>query len=704
MKKWISFLLITLSVCIVKSENSPIGAMQGVGGAGRTTENQAASPQEVNPAKRKYVVTPTNALSAADSQPLIGLLKDTVPPANVPPVAVSQQASAPLKDPVPPANVVPPVAVSQPVTGLAKDPVPPANVVPPVAVSQQVAAPLKDTATSTNALPVADSQQVSAPLDEGPAWNVKDIKLLGDLKFAEDMKLKETLSSALVQPGKPMTKNQIEVELKKICNSWVDAGYYLSSLYLSKNAFDEASGMLTVRVGAGFVGKTHVKFANDKEDGTWFSKKQIERKFENLKEKEVFCYKDMYAKLAEMNQHPDLTVNTKITVRKPIENDENGERRVVRYADLDFVVKESFPLHGMVEINNYGTESIGEWQGTATLQYLNLTKADDVLTFSPSMALDQSMWSLAGSYMRPHHIWKGGATTLYGGWSELDSENIVPNIDLAGMGWFVGLVHSYTLIDNESRLLSASAGLVYRYIEDQFSAFGVSLQERNVTVLPLTIALSYSDRSYDFLNGRNFATLQGVYNLMAGGDNELNDMWYGAEDNYMIARLQLARIQPLFGSVDKKNREIHQWTLFIKAEGQYASDPLIPAEKLFLGGYNTVRGYTTKGYLGDNGMYGTVEFRTPILLDLLASPLRRQATGTPIDRLQFLVFTDAGYTMSNDPLPGANKDETLLSVGLGARIAITKYSQFRIDYGVPMLENEDEENSSAFYLSAQLQF
>jgi hemolysin activation/secretion protein len=447
-----------------------------------------------------------------------------------------------------------------------------------------------------------------------------------------------------------------------------------------------------------------VKFANDKEVGTWFSKKQIERKFEDLKEKEVFCYRTMYAKLAEMNQHPDLTVNTKITVRKPIELDENGDRRVVRYADLDFVVKESFPLHGMVEINNYGTKSIGEWQGIATIQYLNLTKADDVLTFSPSMALDQSMWSLAGSYMRPHHIWKGGATTLYGGWSELDSENIVPNIDLAGMGWFVGAVHSYTLIDNESRLLSASAGLVYRYIEDQFSAFGISLQERNVTVLPLTIALSYSDRSHDFLNGRNFATLQGVYNLMAGGDNELQDMWYGAEDNYMIARLQLARVQPLFGSMDKKNREIHQWTLFMKAEGQYASDPLIPAEKLFLGGYSTVRGYTTKGYLGDNGMYGTMEFRTPILLDLLASPLRKQAVGTPIDRLQFLVFTDAGYTMSDDPLPGATKSDTLLSVGLGARVAITKYSQFRLDYGVPVLKIRDEENDSAFYVSAQLQF
>jgi hemolysin activation/secretion protein len=78
--------------------------------------------------------------------------------------------------------------------------------------------------------------------------------------------------------------------------------------------------------------------------------------------------------------------------------------------------------------------------------------------------------------------------------------------------------------------------------------------------------------------------------------------------------------------------------------------------------------------------------------------------GTPIDRLQFLVFTDAGYTMSDDPLPGATKSDTLLSVGLGARVAITKYSQFRLDYGVPVLKIRDEENDSAFYVSAQLQF
>lgn len=575
----------------------------------------------------------------------------------------------------------------------------------------QVAAPKEiNTAKNKESIPptiepvATSTQQVVEVQDEGPAWVVREIKLLGDLKFAEDMKLKEALEGALIQPAKAMTKRQIDAELKKISNGWVDSGYYLASLsLLPRTAFNEATGVLTLRVGAGFIGKTSVKFAEDKEDGAWFSKKQIVSRFEDLKEGDVFYYRKLYAQLAEINEHPDLKVNTKITVRKPIEG-EGDDRRIVRYADLDFVAVEKFPLHGMVEINNYGTESIGEWQGVATLQYLNLTKADDILTFSPSLSLDMSMWSLAGSYMRPHNIWKGGATTLYGGWSQLDSEDIVPRIDLSGMGWFAGLVHSYKLIDSESRLLSASAGLVYRYIEDQFSAFGTSLQERNVTVMPLTIALSYSDRTHDFLNGRNFATLQGVYNLMAGGDSELSDMWIGAEDNYMIARLQLARIQPLFGSLDKKNREIHQWTLFMKAEGQYASDPLIPAEKLFLGGFNTVRGYTTKGYLGDNGLYGTVEFRTPILLDLLAGSLRKQAAGTPIDRLQFLAFADAGYTISDETLPGANKDETLLSIGLGARLAITKYSQFRIDFGVPMIDVDGEDNDSAVYVSGQLQF
>jgi len=532
---------------------------------------------------------------------------------------------------------------------------------------------------------------------------IGSIGIAGDLAFADEMGIKAKLESALVD-GQPKTRQEIQKPMRDIYNLFISNGCYLARITLPRNPYSEETKKLTVLVEAGLFGEIKIKFPDDREDGRWFSREQIAKRFKNMEKGETFKYKTLYDKLSEINGHPDLTLNTTIRVRKEIEGT-NETHRVVRYADLDFEAKESFPLHVVFDINNYGTESVGEWQAALTVQYLNLTKADDVLTFSPAMSLDASLLSLAGSYVRPHDIWKGGETTLYGGWSELNSEDIVPGVDLMGQGWFAGLVHSYKLIDDEDRLVSLSAGLAYRYFEDQLALRNTAQKPRTSTVLPLSVALSYSARKPDFLDGRNFATAQFIYNTVAGGSSSLQRWNDGTDDNYMIGRLQLARIQPVFGTRSPTEKQIHQWILFLKAEGQYASCPLIPAEQLALGGYNTVRGYTTRGFSGDNGIYGTVEFRTPVLLDLVSRTLGRTSTRNPLDRIQFITFMDAGYLETIDPVSGADASEMLMSAGAGMRIAMTKYSQLRLDAGIPLLSVErDDSSSAAYYLAWQMQF
>ena len=567
------------------------------------------------------------------------------------------------------------------------------------------AAPADKAATPEAAAPAVPAAPANDP---GPFWDLKAVRLVGDLEFAEAQGLQSRVDSVLLI-GARMSLASADAALGAVRTELVGDGYYLATLVLPQGAYDGASQTLTVRVGAGYMGNVRVDFPErDGEDGRWFSKRQIERRFSDFTADEVFNYRRLYNRLSEVNGHPDLTLDTHIKVRSAVEG-EGDARRVERYADLNLTAKESLPFHGMLEINNYATEELDDWQAQLTLQYLNLTRADDVLTLSPGITLNGDLWSFAASYMRPHRLHKGGATTIYGGYSDLESDNVVPRIDLEGTGWFVGLSESFKLIDTEGSLLSLSGGILYRYIEDQFSAHlngqSLTLQERNVSVLPLTVSLSYSDRKADALRGRNFVTLSGVYNLWAGGDNDLDQMWYGAEEHYTIARLQLARLQPLFASHDAKDNPIHQWTLFLRAEAQWSPDPLIPAEKLFLGGFNTVRGYTTKCALGDSGIYGTAELRTPILLDTVAHLFRKEKAATPLDRAQFLVFVDAAYTKMEDPLPGAIKDETMLSAGLGLRLAVTPHSQFRFDYGIPLIDiDSDDDDDGAFYVSGQLQF
>ena len=248
-------------------------------------------------------------------------------------------------------------------------------------------------------------------------------------------------------------------------------------------------------------------------------------------------------------------------------------------------------------------------------------------------------------------------------------------------------------------------GVLWRYIEDQYTALGYELNERSASILPISLALSYTGKKADFLGGRNFATIQGVYNVMNSGD-PLEELWTGSEEHYWIARWQLARLQPLFGWFDEKTeQDLHQWMLFLKFEGQYTSDTLIPVEKLALGGYNCLRGYRARGYLGDYGIYGTVELRTPILVDGISSIFGDRTDKTPIDRLQFLGFCDYGIANYND-LPSDYEDnEFLCSFGVGARLAVTKYSQLRCDLAFPIADgNNPDDEDYELYLGVQFQF
>lgn len=532
---------------------------------------------------------------------------------------------------------------------------------------------------------------------------IETVRVFGSTEFAEREEIAPKILAALGGEGEK-TMGEVKAALTAVRKEFVDKGYYLLRLALARTtAYNPETKTLSVLVDEGRFGRLTIRFGNE-EDGTWYSRDQILNRFKAVQEGETFDYSKLRSALFEANSHPDLTIDTAIDVRKPIEG-EGENRRISRYADVNLDVRESFPFHIVWEVNNYGMEEVEEWQTSLTMQYLNLTKHDDVLTISPSVSFGAEMMSVAGSYMLPHHWWKGGNTTLYGGWSDLDVDGIVPRLDLEGMGWFVGLQHSEYLYESDRHLWAISAGILWRYIEDQYTALGYKLNKRNAAIMPLSLALSYTGRKADALGGRNFATLQGLFNPCSTGD-DLDEMWTGAEDNYWILRWQLARLQPLFGWFDEKTKkELHQWMLFLKLEGQYTTDNLIPVEKLSMGGYNCMRGYRTRGYLGDYGVYGTAELRTPILVDTVASLFGDRTDKNPIDRLQFIGFMDYGWTAYND-LPSSYDDsEFLYSAGFGVRTAVTKYTQLKCDVAFPLHDTDwADDDSMEVYLSVQVQF
>ena len=529
------------------------------------------------------------------------------------------------------------------------------------------------------------------------------IKVFGSKEFAEREEVPAKILSALGEEG-DKTVGQLLAAIEKVRMELIRKGCYLVRISFAKtNTYDKATKTLSLLVDEGRFGKVNVKFEGE-DDGFWFSKRQIAKRFKDIEEGDTFDYTRLRRALFDANSHPDLTIDTAIDVRKPIEGDGN-DRRVSRYADLNLNVHESVPFHAVWEVNNYGQEDVNEWQTLLTLQYLNLTRHDDVLTFSPAMSLGAELVSAAASYMLPHDYWFGGNTTLYGGWSKVQVDEIIPTLDLEGTGYFVGLQHSENLYNTDRHLLALSFGVLWRYIEDQYTVATKALKERGAHILPLTAALSYTGRKADLFGGRNFATVQTVFNVMNGGD-DLGKMWNGAEDDYWIFRGQIARLQPLFGwNSDISDETLHNWQLFTRVEFQYTDQTVIPTEKLMLGGYNCLRGYRTRGYSGDYGIYGTVELRTPLLVDSFASLFGSREDKVAFDRLQLLAFCDWGVVKYNDLPAGYEDNKFLCSAGVGMRLAITQYSQFRCDIAFPCRDgNNGKDRNMEVYGGVQLQF
>ena len=132
----------------------------------------------------------------------------------------------------------------------------------------------------------------------------------------------------------------------------------------------------------------------------------------------------------------------------------------------------------------------------------------------------------------------------------------------------------------------------------------------------------------------------------------------------------------------------------------------VPSEQLAAGGLSTVRGYLEREVLGDDGVIGTIELRSPVLASALTERLftREKSASGDFEKLQFVLFTDGAYLSQKETLPGDEDTETLLSVGAGLRLALGENFQSRFDWGFPLEETVESDSSGRGHVSVQFLF
>lgn len=414
------------------------------------------------------------------------------------------------------------------------------------------------------------------------------------------------------------------------------------------------------------------------------------------------------------------------------EDEGMGMTRTTRAIAANVTVQEKpwpAPVHGVVSIDNFNSmgaadKPLGEtdtWMARLTLQSLDLWDRGHALTGNGNVSLGGSLYGGALSYYIPRteSSWEDGAWrqlsewswTMHGGYTDVDQGDVIKGLDVLGTGYYAGLQASSRLMDFDASTLDLSLGLTYRYVENAVRIEGEEIKlgpngGDGYTILPLSIALMYADKGLDDWRGRNYATVEGVINLGGSSAEELSAFRSAIDDDrYMLLRAQFARLQLMW---EDSTSFLLPRLLFLRADAQWANTAVIGAEQYGLGGHGTIRGYAEREFMGDAGVSGTFEFRTPIGLGYFD---RTEANAyQAADRLQLVYFLDYGWYQLQDARRSENgsledDSEFLFSIGAGLRYSYNNLV-FRFDWGVPLVRKDEFETSSAGvgHLSLQYQF
>ena len=368
----------------------------------------------------------------------------------------------------------------------------------------------------------------------------------------------------------------------------------------------------------------------------YFSLGYIKQSIPSLGEGNVPNFIDVQKELAQLNKTPDRNVTP---VLKP--------SATPGQMDVELKVKDEFPLHGSLELNDRYTLNTTHLRAVAQLHYDNLWQRGHSLNLlyqvAPERSSDSDVRSV--SYLMP-----GDAGRTYAFYAIHSSSDVaaVGTVDVIGKGDIYGVRVVQPLPDIDALTQSLNIGVDYKDLSEN-----VNLQGGGSISTPLNYTPVTATYSGTVTGARAATTFEAgvtfVIRGLGGNPSEFNNARANADSSFVAFRGGVQRTQQLPG----------KWSLLAKVDGQIASGPLVNSEEFTAGGAFSVRGYTEAEVLGDDGIHGSLEVHTPPIW----------GGDKPGDRTAFLLaFIDGAHLRVLQPQPGQQADFTIASVGLGLRM------------------------------------
>jgi hemolysin activation/secretion protein len=439
-------------------------------------------------------------------------------------------------------------------------------------------------------------------------------------------------------------------------HAFKEAGYPV--IFVEVPEQDVLGGAVTLRVVQGTVARVRVS------DARYFTPSGIRASLPSIAAGEPLHVPSMQRDMNALNSRSsDLKVAPILSPGK-----EPGS------VDVELKVKDSSPLHGGFEVNNYHSADTSPTRLGMSLSYDNLWQKQHSLALQYQVAPENTdeVKVLVATYMLPLPD-SNKRLAFYA----IDSNSDVATVsetNVIGNGSIYGARMIMPLASSRSVIRSLTLGFDYKDF-DEIIRLDTQASDRTpisygMWSLQYAVLHPGAEATTKFSIAANFG-IRGAFN----SDSEFAFKRFNGKPNFAY----------LAASFDRLDYLPLDWQLHSAGEAQLANSPLVNNEQFSAGGANSVRGYYQSQRLSDNGLRLSFEMLTPSLW----------SSGQWLSEMRLLAFVEGAHLEVVDALPQQDERFDLLSTGLGLRLKSELGFDVNLDWGYPLQDSGDVQTGDA---------
>lgn len=487
------------------------------------------------------------------------------------------------------------------------------------------------------------------PVENQRAIKIEGFKFIGNTVFS-DRDIEVVLKDYI---GRNLSFKELLQVRSLITKFYNEAGYVTSFAFLPKNQrIDKQGGIVRIQIVEGKLEKINI-----------YGSSRLEKNVRSRLKKSTS---------GVLNRDSLLESLRLLQLDENIEkiSSELKEGSGFGKAVLDVKVKASKAFSASLILNNYSSPTVGTFQRGIKLKHTSLLNAGDSLGFYYANTDGSNGYSLG--YSIPVNNSNGKVSFSYTNISNNIIEEPFSDLDIVNDARTYGISFQQPII---------------RKINEEFVIGFVGERVESESYL--------QDRRYPLSEGADDEGRTKISVLRFFQD------WISRKENTAFQlRSQFSLGTAAFDATvnsERPDSRFFSWlgqgawikrlgknTLLLRGDLQLASTGLVPLEQVSLGGFSNVRGYRYSTYLSDNSLSLGAELMIPVV--------QKESSD-----LKIIPFIDFGAAWNNyrekDDRVVRTKLGSLLSLGLGVEYQLDKKLTTRLDWGIPLIEENNNNNS-----------